>query len=177
AIESHGGTVFKTVGDQFCVAFATAPDAVAAALDAQIALQTEAWPEVAALRVRMALHTGAAEARGGDYFGPPLNRVARLLAAGHGGQILLSQAACDLARDALAFEASLRDLGAHRLKDLQQPEHLFQLLSPSLPVDFPSLRSLESFAHNLPAQLTSFIGREKEIAEVKELLVGQAVSL
>jgi predicted ATPase len=125
---------------------------------------------VGSLRVRMALHTGVAEVRDGDYFGPALNRVARLLTAGHGGQVLLSQATYHLVREALPEDASLTDLGAHRLKDLQQPEHLFQLLHPALPADFPPLHSLEAFAHNLPRQLTSFIGREREMGEVKEFL-------
>src|SRR5947208_465646 len=100
AIEAHGGQIFKTVGDQFCAAFAAAPDALAAALEAQRALAAETFAAVGPLRVRMALHTGAAEERGGDYFGPPLNRLARLLAAGHGGQVLLSQASADRVRGA-----------------------------------------------------------------------------
>src|SRR2546425_480049 len=144
AIATHAGQVFKTIGDQFCAAFATAPAALAAALAAQQALGAEPWPlpppprggvggGVGPLRVRMALHTGAAEQRDGDYFGPALNRVARLLAVGHGDQILLSAAAAEAARAALAAGASLRDLGSHRLQDLQQPEHAFQLLHPDLP--------------------------------------------
>jgi predicted ATPase/class 3 adenylate cyclase len=170
-IEAHGGHVFKTVGDAFYAAFLSAAPAIAAAVEAQRALHPEGWGELPSLRVRMALNTGAVERRGGDYFGPVLNRVARLLAAGHGGQLLLSQATGELVREALPPEMSLRDLGAHRLKDLQQPEHVFQLLAPALPAEFPPLRSLEAFAHNLPAQLTSFIGREQAIAEVKQLLV------
>jgi predicted ATPase/DNA-binding SARP family transcriptional activator len=170
AIEAHGGRVFKTVGDQLCAAFATAPSTLAAALAGQSALQAEPWGEVGALRVRMALHTGAAEEREEDYFGPALSRVARLLAAGHGGQVLLSQATCELVRDALPEGVSLLDLGEHRLKDLQQPVHLFQLSHPALPADFPPVRSLQAWAHNLPVQLTRFIGREQAIAEVKERL-------
>src|SRR5262249_38751904 len=150
--------------------FATAPDALAAALDAQRTLHAAHWGEIATLRVRMALHTGVAELREGDYFGPPLNRVARLLDAGHGGQILLSQAPWDLVQGARAQGVTARDLGRHRLKDLQEPEHLFQVVHPELPADFPPLRSLEAFAHNLPRQLTSFIGRERESREIKELL-------
>jgi predicted ATPase/class 3 adenylate cyclase len=169
-IEASGGEVFKTVGDAFCAAFATAPEAIASALEVQRAFHAEAWEEVGPLRVRMALHTGVAEERDGDYFGPPLNRVARMLAAAHGGQMLLSLATEEEARDALPEGASLRDLGVHRLRDLARPERIFQLLHPDLPADFPPLRSLEAFAHNLPVQLTSFIGREGEIAEVKRLL-------
>jgi predicted ATPase/class 3 adenylate cyclase len=170
AIDTHGGTVFKTGGDAFYAVFAAAPDALAAAVAAQRALQTEAWEDVGTVRVRMALHTGPAEHREGDYFGLTLNRVARFLDAGHGGQILLSRATVDLVQELLPPGASLRDLGGHRLKDLQQPEHLFQLAHPELLVDFPPLRSLEAFAHNLPRQLSSFIGREQEMAEVKQLL-------
>jgi class 3 adenylate cyclase/DNA-binding SARP family transcriptional activator len=162
-IEGRGGHVFKTVGDQFCAAFATAPEALTAALAAQRALQTEPWPlpspcrggagggvGIGPLRVRMALHTGAAEARDEDYFGPALNRVARLLDIAHGGQILLSLATQELARDQLPGDASLRDLGEHRLRDLARPERIFQLLHPALPGDFPPLRSLDALPHNLP---------------------------
>jgi predicted ATPase/class 3 adenylate cyclase/DNA-binding SARP family transcriptional activator len=176
AIEAHGGRVFKTVGDQLCAAFPTAPAALTAALAGQSALQAEPWGQERSdarggtLRVRMALHTGTAAEREGDYLGPALSRVARLLAAGHGDQVLLSQATCELVRDALPEGMSLRDLGEHRLKDLQQPVHLFQLLHPTLPADFPPLRSLKASAHNLPVQLTRFIGREPAIAEVKQRL-------
>jgi class 3 adenylate cyclase len=170
AIEAHGGHVFKTVGDQFCAAFSRAPDALTTAVQSQRALQAESWGEIGPLRVRTVLHTGRVEARQEDYFGPPLNRVARLLATAHGGQVLLSHATADLVRESLAPEIGLRDLGAHRLKDLQQPERVYQLLHPALPADFPPLHSLEAFTHNLPRQLTSFIGREREMAEVKQLL-------
>ena len=111
----------------------------------------------------MALHTGEADERGGDYFGPALNRVARLLAIGHGGQVLVSSAAEAGIHGALAAEASLRDWGSHRLKDLQEPEHVYQLCAPDLPAEFPTLRSLQAFANNLPVQATSFIGREEDI--------------
>jgi len=170
AFEAEGGLVFKTVGDAFCVAFATAQSAVNGALAAQRGLAAESWEEVGGLRVRMALHTGAAEHRDGDYFGQALNRVARMLAAGHGGQVLLSQAAQELVRDQLPDGVQLRALGEHRLRDLARAEHLFQLLAHDLPADFPTLRSLESVPNNLPIQLTSFVGREREMAEVKRLL-------
>ena len=170
AIEGNRGNVFKTVGDGVCAAFSTAPEALAAAMSAQRALLSERWPEQIALTVRMALHTGIAEASGGDYFGPPLNRVARLLAIGHGRQILLSEATAATARAALPPGASLLDRGIHRLKDLQDPEKVFQLCHPELPTQFPPLRSLSTHPNNLPQQLTSFIGREKEIAEIKQLL-------
>ncbi|HTS20382.1 MAG TPA: adenylate/guanylate cyclase domain-containing protein [Casimicrobiaceae bacterium] len=140
-IAGHGGHVFKTGGDAFCASFHTASDAVAAALDAQRALLREPWPEGAKLRVRMALHTGAVEVRDDDYFGPPLNRVARLLAAGHGGQTLLSESTHDLCRDHLPPLASVKALGAHGLKDLGRPEALFQLNHPDLPQGFAPLKS------------------------------------
>ena len=126
ATEAHGGYVFKTVGDAFCCAFPTPQGAIEAALFAQRALLAEEWAEeVGSVRVRMALHAGAAEERGGDYYGPPVNRVARLLSAGHGGQVLLSRAAQELVRDELPEGAELRDLGERRLKDLFRPERVF----------------------------------------------------
>ena len=140
-IDDHDGHVFKTGGDAFCAAFHTASDAMAAALDAQRAFHREPWPEGAKLRVRMALHSGAVELRDGDYFGAPLNRVARLLAAGHGGQTLLSEATHDLCRDHLPPLVSVKALGAHGLKDLGRPESVFQVCHPDLPQSFPPLRS------------------------------------
>ncbi len=128
AIEAHGGHVFKTVGDAFCAAFAKATDALSASLDAQRALATEDWstfdPDFADLRARMGIHHGQADARGGDYFGPALNRTARLMSAGHGGQVLLSLAAQQVVRDYLPDGVTLRDLGEHRLKDLRHSEHI-----------------------------------------------------
>ncbi len=170
AFESQHGFVFKTVGDAFCVAFDTAHDACAAALAAQRMLYGETWDVVGAIKVRMALHTGPAEQRDGDYFGPALNRVSRLLAAAHGGQTLLSLPTAELVRDHLAGGTRLRDLGERRLRDLTRPEHVFQLVTNDLPSEFPPLRSLESVPNNLPTQLTSFVGREREMAEVKRLL-------
>ena len=170
AMVAHGGYVFKTLGDAFCVAFARPEAAVAAALDFQRALATEDFAAVGGLRVRSALHIGAAYERGGDYFGPTVHRVARLLSIGHGGQTLLSGVMHDLVLGALPPQASLRDLGEHRLKDLTRPEYVFQLVAPELASEFPALRSLESLANNLPLQMTSFIGREREIEEIVELL-------
>jgi predicted ATPase/class 3 adenylate cyclase len=170
AFESHHGHVFKTGGDAFCVAFQSAPDALAAALAAQLALGSETWGETGPLRARVALHTGSADERGGDYYGQAPNRVARLLAVGHGGQTLLSQAVTGLVRDSLPGDAALRDLGVHRLRDLQESEPVFQLAHPGLADDFPPLRSLDSVPHNLPLQLTSFVGRERELKELAQLL-------
>src|SRR4030095_8728073 len=122
------------------------------------------------LKVRMALHTGAAEQRDGDYFGQSLNRVSRILSSAHGGQGLLSLPTEELVRDHLPQGVQLRALGEHRLRDLARPEQLFQLVASDLPSQFPALRSLESVPNNLPVQLTSFVGREREMAEVKRLL-------
>ena len=169
-ITGHRGHVFKTVGDAFHAAFPTAADALAAALDAQRALASERWALPGGLRVRMALHTGVAEQRNGDYFGPALNRAARLLAVGHGGQILVFSTTYELVQDALPADITLRNLGQHRLRDLARPEQIYQLVTPGLASEFPPLRSLDTFPNNLQVQLTSFIGREHEISEVRGLL-------
>ncbi|MGB3716799.1 MAG: adenylate/guanylate cyclase domain-containing protein [Candidatus Promineifilaceae bacterium] len=170
-IESQGGYVFKTVGDAFCAAFSTAPDGLRAAFSAQCALQSQIGD--LQISVRMALHTGAAEERDRDYLGPPLNHVARLLSAGHGGQILLSLTTAELVHDLLPKGVTLRDLGEHRLKDISRPEHIFQLIAPDLPVDFPPLKTLDAVHTNLPAQLTTFIGRKKEMADLRDLITNQ----
>jgi predicted ATPase/class 3 adenylate cyclase len=170
AIEERGGYIFKTVGDAFCCAFPTAPDALEAALEAQRSLLKERWAESTPLRVRIALHMGAAEERDGDYFGPPLNRVARLLSAAHGGQVLLSAATHEMVRDQLPAGMSLAEQGEHRLKDLFRPERIFQLVSPDLPSEFPPLRTLDAYRNNLPLQPTPLVGREKEVSEVCDLL-------
>ena len=171
-IIARRGVVFKTVGDSFCAAFATATDALEAALTIQKALWAEEWMGGLRLRVRMALHTGAAEQRDGDYFGQALNRVARLLAAAHGGQTLVSAATHQLVRDALPGGATLEHLGEHSLRDLSRPEQVFHLCHPDLPGDFPPLRGTSHAGPpgNLPQQLTSFIGRERELAAVTGLL-------
>jgi len=170
AIEANAGHVFRTTGDALCAAFATGLDALMAALNAQRALLAEPWSETGPLRVRMALHTGEAQVREGDYFGPPLSRCSRLLAAAHGEQILLSVATADLVRDEPPQEVEIRDLGDCHLRDLTRPEQVFQLVHPDLPDDLPPLRGLESLPNNLPAQATSLVGREKEMAEVRSLL-------
>ena len=172
SIEQHGGHVFKTAGDAFHAAFDQPRSALAAVLQAQTALHAEPWPlpEGEALRVRAALHAGEAERRAGDYFGAPLGRTARLLGAAHGGQTLLSETLASLLPPTPAEGASLRSLGRHRLKDLAQPQEVFQLAHPSLPDAFPPLRSLEAFTHNLPSQLSSFIGRSREMEDARRML-------
>lgn len=172
AVAARGGYIYKMIGDAFQIAFDTALDAVNAAIDAQRLLQAEPWGEYGPLRVRMALHTGVTEERGDDYVGPVLNRLGRLLSVSQGGQILLTQATCELVRDYLPEEAELQDLGTHRLKDLIRPEQIYQVNAPGLLSGFTPLKTLDVFPHNLPLQLTSFVGREKEILEVKRELLG-----
>lgn len=170
SMSEHGGYVYKMIGDAFQVAFNTALDALGAAISAQRALHTETWGDLEPLKVRMALHTGVVEERGDDYVGPLLNRAARLMNAGHGGQVLISQATFELLRDVLPNDVIVRDLGAHRLKDLARQEHIYQLEALDLESVFPPLRTLDSHPNNLPLQMTSFVGREREFDEVKHLL-------
>jgi predicted ATPase/class 3 adenylate cyclase len=172
AAAAHGGYVYKMIGDAFQIAFDTASNALDAAIEAQRALQAEDWGDRGPLRIRMALHTGVTEEREDDYVGPILNRLGRLLSVSHGGQILLSQATYELVSDLLTDDIRLQDLGTHRLKDLIRPEHIYQAAAPDLLSEFHPLQTLDAFQHNLPLQLTSFIGREKEIIEVKRPLLG-----
>ena len=170
-ISDHNGIHFKTVGDAIQAAFPTAPQALAVALDSQRALNAQDWGSIGLLRVRMALHAGAAmpDARG-DYLAACLNRLSRLLSTGNGGQVLLSQTVQQLTRDALPAGVELRDLGEHRLRDLLDPEWVFQLAHPDLPDTFPPLRTLASRPNNLPLQPTPFLGREHEVAQIVELM-------
>lgn len=170
AITSHGGAVVKTMGDGMLAVFDDAPAAVEAALGAQRRLRDTSWGATGPLRVRMAIHSGTAESREGDFFGQALNRDARILAIGHGGQVLLSAAAATLTRQRLPPGAELVDLGSHRLRDLDRLEQVFQLAAPDLPREFPALRSLSTRRSNLPIPLTSFVGRQRELTEVGALL-------
>jgi predicted ATPase/class 3 adenylate cyclase len=177
AVARTGGRVFKAIGDAFCAAYPSPVKALDGALAIQRALGAEAWGAPGPLRVRAAIHMGEAEERDDDYFGPALNRVARLLSAGHGGQTLLSRATADAVADALPTGVSLRDLGERRLKDLARPERIFQAAAADLPADFPPLRTLDSRPNNLPAQATTLVGREAELAKVRELLRRDGVRL
>ncbi|HJS19691.1 MAG TPA: adenylate/guanylate cyclase domain-containing protein, partial [Anaerolineales bacterium] len=170
-IQAHQGTVFQVVGDAICASFSSANDALEAALEAQRQLQEEAW-RPAPIKVRMGIHTGTVYLNGdNEYSGyATLALSQRVTNAGHGGQILLSSAARELVRDSPPKDAELVDLGERRLKDLLRPEHLYQLNASGLPSTFPPLKTLDSFPNNLPTQLTSFIGREREITEVKQEL-------
>jgi predicted ATPase/class 3 adenylate cyclase len=174
AIKAHNGFVFQVVGDSFSASFYSASDALNAALDAQRVLHNETWSP-APIKVRMGIHTGIAQlesdSKGIHYSGyTTLALTQRIMSAGHGGQILLSQAVHDLTKDKLPEQVHLVDLGERRLKDVLRTGHLYQLIVPDLPSEFPPLKTLELFSHNLPAQVTSFIGRAKEIDEVKKLV-------
>jgi predicted ATPase/class 3 adenylate cyclase len=171
AIEAHNGFVFQIIGDAFCAAFHTAGDALRAAVKSQKDLHAEKWGE-AIIKVRMGIHTGKAEIQnGGDYQGYlTLSRVQRVMSVAYGGQILISNTSSELIHGELPEGISLLDMKEHRLKGLLNPEHLWQAISPDLPKDFPPLQSLNDIPNNLPIQLTSFIGRENEIAELKREL-------
>jgi predicted ATPase/class 3 adenylate cyclase/Tfp pilus assembly protein PilF len=177
AFAAHGGVEVDTQGDAFFVAFPTAPQAVAAAAEATRALADHVWPEGVTVQVRMGLHTGTPQLGGDHYVGLDVHRAARIAAAGHGGQVLLSETTRVLAEHALPAGATLRDLGAHRLKDLQRPELLCQLVLPDLPSDFPPLKTLDTHQHNLPIQPTPLLGREEQVAAVTALLRREGIRL
>ena len=170
AFAAHGGYEQGTEGDSFFVIFRGAGEAVAAAVDAQRAIAVEPWPDDGAVLVRMGLHTGEIESSGADVVGYAINRTARVAGVAHGGQVLLSDATRALVADALPDGVRLRDLGEHRLKDLREPERLSQLVIDGLPSDFPALRSLDAHPNNLPTQLTTFVGRDRELVEALALL-------
>ena len=170
ACEVHSGHVFKTVGDAFCVAFKTPGNALLAAIHAQRALCSAEWEETGPIAARMGIHTGTAEYRDSDYFGGTLNRAARIEAAAHGGQILLSQIAHELLEDERIDDVAFKSLGRHRLRNLDRPEHLFQAVVRGLADSFPPPRSMEVLPNNLPAQTTSFVGREREMEDLKRLI-------
>jgi class 3 adenylate cyclase len=161
-VAAHGGEVFSTMGDGVAAAFPSASSAVAAALAAHDALSAEAWLTTLPIRVRMGIHSGEAEFRDGDYFGSTVNRAARLMAVGHGGQVLCSQATAAL----IDADVAMLDLGEHRLRDLDRPMRVFQVGGGS----FAPLRSLDAFPGNLPRQVTSFVGRHQEVTAVVEIL-------
>jgi len=170
AVEQGGGKEVDAPGDAFFAAFPSARDAAGSAVSAQRAILKHPWPEGVSVLVRMGLHTGEPAAAVGGYIGMDIHRAARICASGHGGQILLSETTASLVRDELPPRASLIDLGEHRLKDLPQPQTIYQLVHPDLPTEFPPLRTLSAHPNNLPRHPASFIGRTREIAEVKRLL-------
>ncbi|TMD33765.1 MAG: hypothetical protein E6I95_08130 [Chloroflexi bacterium] len=172
AVSRHHGRLVELgrEGDSLLCVFRRPSEAVACALDIQLDLHRAHWPSGAALRVRMALHTGEADLRDGHYFGPAVYRCARLMATSNGGQTILSGPTHDLVVDSLPDSVTLLDLGSHRLKDLSRPERVFQLTHPDLPHDFPVLKTLDAELTNLPTELTSFLGREVELSALKELV-------
>jgi predicted ATPase/class 3 adenylate cyclase len=177
AIEQWNGYEVDTQGDAFFVAFTRATDAVSAAIDAQRALTSHAFLDGVAVRVRMGLHTGEPQRSAEGYVGLDVHHAARIMSAAHGGQVLLSQTTRDLVQRDLPDDVNLQDLGAHRLKDLQHPSHLFQLVMANLPAAFPPLKTLDAAHHNLPVQPTPFIGREQEVGAVQHLLASAGVRL
>ncbi len=170
AFDAHGGSEQGTEGDSFFVVFPSAAEAVRAAVEGQRGLAAADWPDGRAIRVRMGLHTGEATPSEGGYVGIDINRTARIMAAGHGGQVLISAATRGLVGDSLPDRVAWRDLGAYRLRDFPEPERLSQLLVEGLPADFPALRTIDARPNNLPASVTTFVGRERELAEAGQLL-------
>ena len=177
AIEANAGYVFKTVGDAFCAAFAAPSEAVSASLDIQQTLRSEEWQVPNDIKVRIALHVGEVESRDEDYFGPTVNRVARLLSSAHGGQIWLSAATTEVVKDTLQEGLSLLALGSHRLKDLSQPQQVYQLIHPDLTTEFPALTTLDNHPNNLTPQPTQLIGREIELTGILKLIRQESVRL
>jgi predicted ATPase/class 3 adenylate cyclase len=177
AVRANNGEVYKNTGDGYQAAFVNAPDALKAALQIQRALNGTEWNGTTPVRVRIGLHTGQAEQRGSDYLGDDLHRAARLMDAGHGGQVILSLVTCELVREALRRDpdlagVELRDLGDYSLKDLSRPERIFQLAAQGLDTNFPALRAESASFSNLPAEMGAFIGRREEIAALREQLSG-----
>jgi predicted ATPase/class 3 adenylate cyclase len=170
AVECHRGTVVKTTGDGIYAIFEQPVDAIDAALQLQQALADPRATNGVGLRVRCGLHLGVVERRDDDYFGSAVNRTARIMAVAHGGQVIVSRAVVDRVADRLPPQVALRDLGTVRLKDLARPERVYQVIHPQLRQDFPALRSLEATPNNLPQQITSFVGREREVADIQRLL-------
>jgi predicted ATPase/class 3 adenylate cyclase len=177
AIADSGGEVVKTTGDGLMAVFAVPAGAVTAAVAAQHGLFAETWPAGCPIRVRMGIHTGEAETRGGDFFGPAVNRTARIMSAGHGGQVLLSDSTAGYVEGRLPDGATLRDLGEHRLKDLGRSQRLFQLAHPGLPAEFAPLSTLDLRPNNLPTETSAFVGRDTELRAIRERLDDQDVRL
>jgi predicted ATPase/class 3 adenylate cyclase len=170
AVDGHGGVIVRTEGDATFAAFPEARAALTAAIQVQRDVGGHAWPAGTDIRIRVGLHSGEAHLAGDDYGGFEVNRAARISAAGHGGQILLSDTTRALVADALPDGVAIRDLGRHALRDVPRPEHLFQLDVPGLRAEFPALRSETASVGDLPSRLTSFLGRDQELDEIAELL-------
>jgi len=171
SILQHGGKIVKSTGDGILSVFASPTEALLAAIAAQNSMQSEAWHDTDPLMVRIGLHTGKAQYRQGDYYGSSVNRAARLMSIGHGGQILLSQATRELVKEDLPEGILVEDLGSHTLKGLIQPEQVYQILIPGLLIEFPPLKTIVDRLNNLPAQVTPFVGRESEIEALSKLIL------
>jgi predicted ATPase/class 3 adenylate cyclase/DNA-binding CsgD family transcriptional regulator len=177
AFHAYGGHEVDTQGGAFFVAFTRASNAACAAVEMQRAIASHAWPDGVAVRVRMGLHTDESSVATEGYVGLDVHQAARIMSAGHGGQVLLSQTTRDLVEHELPDGVLLRDLGGHRLKDSASSTHLYQLVISDLPADFPPLKTLTTSPHNLPIQPTPFIGREKEVVTVQQQLLREDVRL
>jgi predicted ATPase/class 3 adenylate cyclase len=177
AIADSGGQVVKTTGDGLMAVFEAPVQAVTASTAAQRGLLAAKWPQACAIRIRIGIHTGEAESRGGDYFGPTVNRTARIMSAGHGSQVLISDATAALVGGQLPDGVTLRDLGEHRLKDLGRPQRIFQVAEPDLPAEFPPLATLDLRPNNLPTETSAFVGRDAELQAIRERLDDNDVRL
>ena len=176
AVRANRGVIFKTMGDGVACAFEDPADALTSTVELQRALKSAAWPaDVGEIRVRIGIHTGTAVKREADYFGPTLNRAARLMSIGYGGQILVSSATAALLRDVLPSEISLRELGSYRLKDLSLPEPTYQVVGPELRAEFPALAGIDVHPNNLPSRISTFVGREEELEELRSRVSDQAI--
>ena len=174
AVTGHTGMVLSRMGDGIAAVFASAPDALRAALDAQLGLGAAVWGETGPLRARMGVHSDEGQLRApGEYVNRPLNRCSRLMAVAHGGQVLVSDATAAVARDGLPTGAGLLDLGEHRLRDLAGAVRVFQLVHPDLRTEYPPLRSLDALPGNLPRQVTTFVGREAEVSMLSGFVRGR----
>ena len=171
AVEGNSGVVVKTTGDGVHAVFANASDAIDAGIAAQLALQAEPWGATGSLRVRMGVHTGETSQRDGDYYGPAVNQAARLMGTAHGGQLVCSGVVADLTGE----RADLLDLGLHRLRDVESPLRVFQVLAPGLEARFPPLRSLDASRSNLPVDLSRLVGRADDVAAVMKGLAESPV--
>ncbi|HEY6568252.1 MAG TPA: adenylate/guanylate cyclase domain-containing protein [Actinomycetota bacterium] len=177
AVESNDGLVVSTEGDSFFAVFPAASSALRAAVDAELAIERHPWPDDARIRVRMGLHTGEGRIGAGSYVGVEVHRAARIGAAGHGGQVLVSASAAQLVERELPPDVSLLDLGEHRLKDLLRPERIFQVQHPALSAEFPPLTTLTDRLNNLPTQTSELVGRDRELREIRDLLADPGVRL
>ena len=169
AVGAHSGHVVKTTGDGIHAVYSNAADGIVTAVDIQRQIAQVDWPLPEPLRVRMGLHTGAAEYRDHDYYGPAVNRAARLMSAAHGGQILTSLATEEVVSEGLPAGIDLVDLGEHRLRDLARPQRIFQVVAPDVPTEFPPIQSVDTFPGNLPSQLTSFVGRDRDLVDLVKI--------